>query len=92
MKFDNFERLQAESRFNFLFDDLRWSLLGGKWVLGARISLRFDDFKWPIDAEVESEVGLRIVGECQFLGHIRCFIGCDGPFLNLNLFTAIHSI
>ena len=53
VKFDNFERLQAESRFNFLFDDFGGSLLGCERVLGARVGLRFDNFEGTVDAEVE---------------------------------------
>ena len=92
VKLNNFERLQAESRFNFLFDDFGWGLLGGEWVFGARVGLRFDDFEGAVDTEVEGEIGLRVVRESQLLGHVRCVICCNRPFLNLNLFAAIHTI
>ena len=92
MEFDNFEWLQAESRFNFLLDNFRGRLLGGQWVLGARICLRLYDIEGAIHREVESQVGLCVVREGQLLDHVRSIVCCDCPFLNLNLFAAFKSI
>ena len=61
-------------------------------MFGARICLGLDDVEGAIHREVEGQVSLRVVREGQLLGCERSVFCCDCPFLNLDLFTAFHSI
>ena len=59
-------------------------------MLGARISLGFNDFERTIYTEVESEVRLCIVRESELPGGIWSVLGRKSPFLDLDLLACIQ--
>ena len=61
-------------------------------MLGARICFRLHDVKRPLDAKVERQVSLGVIGEGELLRHVWCVISYDGPLLNLDLFATFHSV
>ena len=92
MYLDDLERLQAESRFNSFLNYLRWRSTCGHRVLGARICLGLDYFKWSSNTEVESQISLRVIGECELAGDSRRLFSRDSPLLDLDLLPSIEAV
>ena len=61
-------------------------------MLGARICLRFDYFKWTSYAEVEGQISLGVIGECELAGDRWGLLGRDSPLLDLDLLPAIEAV
>ena len=61
-------------------------------MLGARIRLGLDYFKWSSNTEVEGQISLGVIGECELAGDRWCLLGRDSPLLDLDLLPAIEAV
>jgi len=57
----------------------------------STISLGFDDFEWSVDVEVECEICLGLVSECEFLDLLgSVWLVGDTPIFKSKMILAIH--